>query len=102
MPNEHYIQNQIRLWCGQHNLLCFRCNVGRILTANNTYFDTGLPSGFSDLLILDNDGNAIFCEVKASKGRQRPDQKKFQQEVESRKFRYILAHSLEEFIQKFL
>lgn len=52
MTPEHYVQNQIRLWCGQHNYLCFRCNVGRILTANNTYFDTGLPSGFSDLLIL--------------------------------------------------
>lgn len=98
MHSEHYIQNQIRLWCGQHNLLAFRCNVGKILTAQNTWFDTGLPSGFSDLLILDNNGHAIFCEVKAAGGRQRQDQVKFQQLVEARGFTYILAHSLEEFI----
>lgn len=100
--SEHYIQNQIRLWCGQHNLLCFRCNVGRVLTAQNTYFDTGLPSGFSDLLILDNNGHVIFCEVKNATGKQRLDQIKFQQMVTERHFKYILVHSLEEFQEKLL
>lgn len=98
--SEHYIQNQIRLWCGQNNLLAFRCNVGKVLTAQNTWFDTGLPEGFSDLLILDNSGHAIFCEVKTSIGKQRMDQIKFQQLVTDRGFKYILAHSLEEFINE--
>ena len=96
--SEHYIQNQIREWCGNNNLLCFRCNVGRVLTADNIWFDTGLPSGFSDLLILDNNGHAIFCEVKSLTGKQRPDQKKFESVVTSRGFLYILAHSLNEFV----
>lgn len=100
--NEHYIQNQIREWCGKNNYLCFRCNVGRILTAQNTYFDTGLPSGFSDLLVLDNDGHAIFVEVKAPGGKQRDDQKKFEATVTARGFRYLLVNSLEKFTEKLL
>jgi len=98
MPSEHYIQDSIRLWCGQHNYLCFRCNVGKVLTSQNKWFDTGLPSGFSDLLILGTHGDIYFCEVKSAIGKQKPDQKLFQQSVESRGFKYILAHSLKEFI----
>jgi len=100
MPNEHYIQNQIRLWCGQHNYLAFRCNVGKVLCADGSWFDTGLPSGFSDLLILDNAGHAIFCECKDRYGTQRKEQKSFEKTVTDRGFKYILAHSLEEFIGK--
>lgn len=99
MPNsEHYIQDSIRLWCGQHNYLCFRCNVGKVLTSQNKWFDTGLPSGFSDLLILGTHGDIYFCEVKSPTGKQRYDQKIFQETVEARGFKYILAHSLNEFI----
>lgn len=100
MHNEHYIQNQIRLWCGQHDYLCFRCNVGKVLTAQNTWFDTGLPEGFSDLLILTDNGKAIFCEVKSAVGKQRMAQRQFELEVTGRGFKYILAHSLEEFINE--
>ena len=102
MHNEHYIQNQIRLWCGQHGYIAFRCNVGKVLTAQNTYFDTGLPSGFSDLLVLGNHGDIYFVECKAAKGKQRPDQIKFQQMVEERGFKYILANSVEKFQEKLL
>ena len=98
MTPEKVVQNSIRLYCGQHNILCFRCNVGKVQLATGGYFDTGLPEGFSDLIILPGNGIIIFCEVKAPKGHQRQDQIKFQQSVESRGYKYILAHSLEEFI----
>jgi len=96
MTPEHRVMNEIRIWCGQHNLLCFRCNVGKIKLPNGGYFDTGLPNGFPDLLILGNNGDIYFCEVKAPGGRQRPDQIKFQYMVESRGFKYILAYSIKE------
>lgn len=100
MTPEHRIMNEIRLYCGEHNILCFRCNVGKVRMENGDWFDTGLPSGFSDLLIL-FEGKTIFCEVKTSSGRLRPDQIAFKNVVESRGFLYIVARSVED-IKKYI
>lgn len=98
MTPEHNIQNQIRLWCGQHDILCFRCNVGRVKTAYGTYFDTGLPEGFPDLIILPGNNKIIFCEVKTLKGKQREAQINFQKEIEKRGYLYIIARSINDII----
>ena len=100
MPSEHAIQNAIRIWCGKHDYLAFRCNVGRVITADGKVFDTGLPNGFSDLLVLGNHGDIYFVECKSAKGKQRQDQESFEKTITARGFKYILAHSLEEFIKK--
>lgn len=100
MHNEHNIQNQIRIWCGEHNILCFRCNVGRVKTIYGTYFDTGLPEGFPDLIILPGNSRLIFCEVKTLKGKQRDAQKVFQKEVEKRGYKYIIARSINDIIKE--
>ena len=92
---EHNIQNEIRLWCGQNNLLCFRCNVGRVKCIDGTWFDTGLPPGFSDLIILAN-GTIYFCEVKTAKGKQRQDQINFMLNVQKHGYNYIVARSVED------
>lgn len=89
---EHNIQNEIRLWCGERDILCFRCNVGKVQCIDGTWFDTGLPEGFSDLIILHNQ-TIIFCEVKTKYGAQREAQKAFQNLVESRGYKYIIARS---------
>lgn len=102
MITEHNIQNAIRIWCGQHGYLAFRCNVGRVITADGKVFDTGLPNGFSDLLVLGNHGDIYFVECKSANGKQRECQKLFQKIVTERGFKYILAHSLEEFIKNIL
>jgi len=96
MTEEHYIQNQIRLWLGQNGYLAFRCNVGKVMTADGTFFNTGLPEGFSDLLVLGNKGDAYFIEVKSKTGKQRPCQKEFQDIVTKRGFKYILARSVDD------
>ena len=93
---EKRVMNEIREWCGKNDYLCFRCNVGRVKTVDGQWFDTGLPSGFSDLLILGHHGDIYFCEVKAGKGRQREDQIRFQRIIEERGFKYILAYNVEE------
>lgn len=97
MTPEHKIMNEIRLWCGEHEILCFRCNVGRVKTMDGTYFDTGLPSGFSDLLVLMDGGKAVFCEVKTATGRLREDQFRFKEIVESKGFSYIVVRSVDSF-----
>ena len=69
---EHDIQNEIRIWCGEHNLLAIRINVG---TFRDLYSErvirTGPPNGWPDLQIFDNKGHIIFCECKAKYGRLR-------------------------------
>lgn len=96
---EHNIQNQIRIWCGQNNYLCFRCNVGKVKTFDGRWFDTGLPEGFPDLMILGNHGDIYFCECKTRTGKQREDQLKFERIVTERGFKYFVARSVDD-VQK--
>lgn len=93
MTPEHKIMNEIRLWCGEHNILCFRCNVGKVRLADGGWFDTGLPEGFSDLLIL-HKGVTYFVEVKTPTGRQRPEQITFERTVREHGFIYLIARSV--------
>ena len=102
ITTEHNIQNAIRIWCGEHDYLCFRCNVGRVLTADGKIFDTGLPPGFSDLLVLGNHGDIYFVECKSSTGRQREDQKNFERIISMRGFKYLLVRSVDDFVNKIL
>lgn len=90
---EHNIQNEIRAWCGEHDILCFRCNVGKVQCIDGTWFDTGLPEGFSDLIALTN-GTIYFIEVKTKYGQQRQAQKDFERIVTERGYRYIVARSV--------
>lgn len=102
MTKEHAIQNSIRLWLSEHGYVSFRCNVGKVLTADGIWFDTGLPNGFSDLLVIGSHGDTYFIECKAPGGRQRPDQKKFEELVTGRGFIYILAYSIEDVAKSLL
>ena len=99
MPvREHNIQNEIRLWCGTHGILCFRCNVGKVLTATGDYFETGLPVGFSDLIILYNK-TIYFCEVKTLKGKQRQCQVDFMNMIRSYGYTYFVARCVDDVIR---
>lgn len=97
---EHDIQNEIRLWCGEHNLLAFRVNTGSGYTPDGRRFSTGVPSGFPDVIVLDNNGHIIFVECKARYGRVRPDQATLHTELRKRKFKVLVPHSLEDFIKE--
>ena len=92
---EHNIQNEIRLWCGQHGLLCFRCNVGKVQCIDGTWFDSGLPEGFSDLIVLANN-TVYFVEVKTKIGQQRKAQVQFQDIVTKHGYTYIVARCKED------
>lgn len=98
---EHDIQNEIRIWCGEHNLLAIRINVGLFRTFyGNRIVDAGPPSGWPDLQIFDNNGHIIFCECKAHYGRVRDDQKKIHEELRKRGFKVVVPKSLESFIEE--
>ncbi len=76
MKSEHDIQNEIRLALSSMGWCVFRANVGKVRMADGRWFDTGLPSGFSDLFAV-KDGRIVFLEVKTKTGRVRDDQIKF-------------------------
>lgn len=66
---EHQIQDEIRKAVSPYAVI-FRVNVGSGFTKDGRYFNTGVPSGFSDLFgVRKSDGRAVFIEVKTPKGR---------------------------------
>lgn len=97
MTPEQRLDREIMLYCGEHNWLCFHCNVGQVLTADGTYFRTGLPVGFPDLLIIKKDGKVAFCETKIHPRKPTEAQVKFLQNLRDRGFNAFVAYSLEEF-----
>jgi hypothetical protein len=62
----------------------------------------GIPTGWPDITAcLPSLGRFLGVEVKAPGGRQSPEQKLMQARIEALGGLYILAHSVEEFIEKF-
>lgn len=77
MNPETALMNEIRVAAAKYGI-CFRANVGKVKTVQGRWFDTGLPTGFSDLFgIRGADGKIFFIEVKTEKGRVRESQVKF-------------------------
>lgn len=98
---EHDVQNEIRIWCGEHNLLAIRINVGLFRTLHgDRIVDAGPPKGWPDLEIFDNNEHCVFCETKAKYGRLSDDQKKVHKILRERGFRVIVPKSLEAFIKE--
>lgn len=56
----------------------------------------GVKAGVADLEILLPLGNVLFVEVKTAKGRQSPEQKAFQERVESLGFNYVIWRSVDD------
>lgn len=98
MTPEQLLTKQIMLWCGEHNWLCFHTNVGSVLTADNRIFNTGLPVGFPDLLIITDDSRTLFIETKIHPRKPTADQIKCQENLRKRGFISDTVYSLEEFI----
>lgn len=115
------IQNQIRLAISQHNLgVSFRTNVGQawqgdeviknpdgsITIKNPRPFKTGLPPGFSDLLVISplsiaglTIAQASFIEVKTPKGRPTEDQLNFIEQMQRLGAKAGVARSVDQAIQ---
>lgn len=94
---EQAIQDSIRVALAQAGYVVFRTNVGKVKTADGRWFDTGLPSGFPDLMGYKPDnGRVFFIEVKTAIGRRRRDQVEFANGLRDKNVIYGVARSAEE------
>ena len=94
---EQAIQDSIRVVLAQSGYIVFRTNVGKVKTADGRWFDTGLPSGFPDLMgYKPENGRIFFIEVKTPQGRRRKDQVIFANGLRDKSVIYGVARSSEE------
>jgi len=94
---EAAIQDSIRVALAQAGYIVFRANVGKVKTADGRWFDTGLPSGFPDLMgYKPNNGRIFFIEVKTPIGHRRKDQVNFANGLRDKNVIYGVARSADE------
>lgn len=97
---EQAMQDSIRVALAEHGYIVFRTNVGKVKTADGRWFDTGLPTGFPDLMGYKPDnGRIFFIEVKTPIGRRRKDQVAFANELRDKNVIYGVARSAEEAVK---
>ena len=97
---EQAIQDSIRVALAQAGYVVFRTNVGKVKTADGRWFDTGLPSGFPDLMgYKPENGRIFFIEVKTKTGRRRKDQVAFANGLRDKNVIYSVCRSAEEAVK---
>lgn len=93
-------QDSIRVALAQAGYIVFRTNVGKVKTADGRWFDSGLPTGFPDLMgYKPENGKIYFIEVKTETGRRRKDQVAFAQGLRNKHVIYGVARSAEEAVE---
>lgn len=94
---EQATQDSIRVALAQAGYIVFRTNVGKVKTADGRFFDTGLPTGFPDIMgFKPENGKIFFIEVKTPKGKRRADQVRFAKNLRDKCAIYGVARSAEE------
>ena len=90
-------QDAIRVALAQAGYIVFRTNVGRVKTADGRWFESGLPSGFPDIMgFKPENGKIFFIEVKTPKGKRRADQVRFAKNLQDKCAIYGVARSVDE------
>ena len=97
---EAAIQDSIRVALAQAGYIVFRTNVGKVKTADGRFFDTGLPTGFPDIMgYKPENGRIFFIEVKTATGKRRKDQIRFANGLRDKNAIYGVCRSAEEAVE---
>ena len=102
---EQVLDKEIMLYCGSRNAICFHTNVGKIKffdskVGKERWFDTGLPKGWPDLLILTDNGKTFFCETKIHPRKPTIEQLNIIRNLTERGHLAFVCYSLDEFKEK--
>jgi len=95
---EHNFQNLARKELSKLGFVTFRVNVGKVKMHDGRYFDTGLPKGFSDLMVLKK-GKLSFVELKAGKNKPSEEQINFINQMIKNGFSAGVAYDFEEILK---
>jgi len=97
---EQATQDAIRVKLAQAGYVVFRTNVGKVKTADGRWFDSGLPTGFPDLMgYKPENGRIFFLEVKTPIGRRRKDQVLFANGLRDKHVIYGVVRSADEAVK---
>lgn len=94
---EHNFQNLVRKELTKLGYITFRVNVGKVKMHDGRYFDTGLPKGFSDLIVL-KDGKTYFIELKVGKNKPSAEQLNFIEQMKKNGFNAGVAWNMEDIL----
>lgn len=100
MTPEHRLMNQIRLYASEQNWLVIRNNVGKFRLADGRFFDTGLPKGWPDLMILVGQERAVFVETKIKPRKPTKIQIERLNRLKSLGYHAFVCYELSEFVQE--
>ena len=101
MTPEKLLSKQIQAVCGDNDIICFDVNVGGGQLIKGTYFRTGLPRGFPDLLLFNN-GKTAFIETKIKPRKPTTDQINFINTMKKRGFIAGVVYDINDFITQYL
>ena len=93
------VQKQIAGWLLLHGVVVAITDAG-MAQKLRIPISIGVPAGWPDLTCLLKTGRFLGVECKALHGHQSEDQKTMQAKIEANQGIYILAHSLDEFLEE--
>lgn len=102
MTPEKILSKQIQAVCGENNIICFDVNVGGGQLITGSYFRTGLPRGFSDLLLFTSNGKTAFIETKIKPSKPTQEQINFINTMKKRGFIAGVVYDINDFINNYL
>jgi len=97
---EAKVQKQIVQWLLKQGVIVAVTDAGALARVG-LGMACGIPTGWPDITGCTRTGRFLGVECKAAKGRQSAGQLLFQQRITENGGIYILARSLEEFLEKF-
>lgn len=99
---EQALQSLILAWLAAEHILAFRMNTGAMVSESQgrKRFTRFGVKGMADILAFQDSGpcvsSPVWLELKSEAGRQTPEQKSFQSQVEEHGHLYRVVRSLEE------
>ena len=102
MTPEKILSKQIQAVCGENNIICFDVNVGGGQLITGSYFRSGLPRGFSDLLLFTSNGKTAFIETKIKPRKPTQEQINFINTMKKRGFIAGVVYDINDFINNYL
>jgi len=93
------LQKSIELECGKLGWVCFHFNPGKKQLVDATWWNSGIPKGWPDLIIFTDFGLTFFVETKIKYNKPSKEQKTFKRVLNSKQHIVENIYSYDEWTQ---